>query len=39
LIQEEHDHQTSYADGRLPEVNSMYFPAACIPEGAGWLVY
>ena len=27
LIQEEHDHQTSYAGGRLPEVNSMYFPA------------
>ena len=27
LIQEEHDHQTSYAGGLLPEVNSMYFPA------------
>ena len=27
LIQEEHDHQTSYAGDRLPEVNSMYFPA------------
>jgi hypothetical protein len=32
LIQEEHDHQTSYAGGRLPEVNSMYFPATCHPE-------
>jgi hypothetical protein len=27
LIQEEHDHITSYECGRLPEVNSMYFPA------------
>jgi hypothetical protein len=27
LIQEEHDHITSYERGRLPEVNSMYFPA------------
>ena len=27
LIQKEHDHQTSYASGALPEVNSMYFPA------------
>jgi hypothetical protein len=27
LIQKEQDHQTSYASGRLPEVNSMYFPA------------
>ena len=32
LIQEEHDHPTSYADGRLPEVNSMYFPATCHPK-------
>jgi hypothetical protein len=27
LIQEEHDRITSYECGRLPEVNSMYFPA------------
>jgi hypothetical protein len=32
LIQEEHDHQTSYASDRLPEVNSMYFPAICYPK-------